>query len=222
VPLLIRIDPLNPAEDALGKALAVLRGGGVIAYPTETFYGLGADAGNEEAVEKIYAIKGRTFSKPLPLIIGDRNDLDRYVERIPETARILMADFWPGALTLVFEASRFVLPRLTGGTGKIGIRLSSHPIASRLSGMLSRPVTSTSANLSGEKECSSADDIPEALRDRVDAVIDGGRTPGGLGSTIVDVMTDPPSLLRAGVIPPSLIEDRLGKTPSRFFLRPGQ
>jgi L-threonylcarbamoyladenylate synthase len=222
VPLLIRVDPLNPAEEDLRKALAILESGGVIAYPTETFYGLGADAGNEKAVEKIYAIKGRTFTKPLPLIIGDRKDLDRYVELVPETARILMTVFWPGALTLVFEASQFVLPRLMGGTGKIGIRLSSHPIASRLSGMLSRPVTATSANLSGEKECSSAYDIPEALRNRVDAIIDGGQTPGGLGSTIVDVTTDPPSLLRAGVISSSLIEDRLWKTRSRFFLRPGR
>jgi len=222
VPLLIAIDPLNPAEEALAGALAVLRSGGVIVYPTETFYGLGADAGNEKAVEKIYAIKGRMFAKPLPLIIGNPNHLDRYAQQIPETARTLMADFWPGALTLVFEASGLVLPRLTGGTGKIGIRLSSHPVASRLSEMFSGPVTATSANLSGEKECSSADDIPEILRDRVDAVMDGGRTPGGLGSTVVDVTTDPPSLLRAGAIPPRLIEDRLGKTGLRYFLRPGQ
>jgi L-threonylcarbamoyladenylate synthase len=222
VSLLIPIDPLNPAEKDLAEALTVLKSGGVIAFPTETFYGLGADAENEKAVEKVYVIKGRTFTKPLPLIIGDPSHLDRYVKRIPETARILIADFWPGALTLVFEASAFVLPRLTGGTGKIGIRLSSHPIASRLSEMLSRPVTATSANLSGEKECSSIDDMGTPLKERVDAVVDGGQTPGGLGSTIIDVTTDPPALLREGAIPSSFIEDRLGKTGSRSFLRPGQ
>lgn len=222
MPLLIPIDPLNPAEEDLRNALTVLRSGGVIVYPTETFYGLGADAENEEAVEKIYAIKGRAFTKPLPLIIGDRKDLDRYVEEIPETASILIGDFWPGALTLVFKASRSVPPRLMGGTGKIGIRLSGHSIASRLSAMLSRPLTATSANFSGEKECTSADEIPEALRDGVNAVIDGGRTPGGLGSTIVDVTMDPPALLRAGVIPLHLIEDRLARTASRCALRPGQ
>jgi len=220
VPLLIPVDSLNPAEKDLARALAVLKGGGVIAFPTETFYGLGADAENEKAVEKVYAIKGRTFTKPLPLIIGDPIHLDRYVKRVPETARILMADLWPGALTLVFEASAFVLPRLTGGSGRIGIRFSSHPVASRLSKMLLRPVTATSANLSGGKECSVIDDLAETLKGRVDAIVDGGRTPGGLGSTIIDVTTDPPTLLRDGAIPASLIEDRLGKTGPRSSLRP--
>lgn len=212
MPILIPIDPVNPQEENLRKALTVLRQGGVIVYPTETFYGLGADADNEEAVEKIYAIKGRTFAKPLPLIIGDRKDLPRYVEGIPDAAKILTAEFWPGALTVVFRASQAVSLRLMGGTGKIGIRLSSHPIAFRLAAMLSGALTATSANLSGEKECTSAVDIPEELRDRVDAVIDGGRTPGGPGSTIVDVTTDPPAILRAGVIPSHIIEDRLAKT----------
>jgi L-threonylcarbamoyladenylate synthase len=124
----------------------------------------------------------------------------------------MMASFWPGALTLVFKASRLVLPKLTGGTGKIGIRLTSNEIAARISKRLTRAITATSANLSGEKECSSADDVLRALGERIDALIDGGRTPGGLGSTIVDTTVDPPSLFREGVIPYSLIRHRLAKS----------
>ncbi|MBP8985488.1 MAG: threonylcarbamoyl-AMP synthase [Syntrophobacterales bacterium] len=211
MPILIRTDPTTPDKKALLEAVAVLKGGGVVAYPTETFYGLGADASDEKAVERVYALKGREFNKPLPLIIGDREIVSRLVEEIPETARKLMDAFWPGGLTIVFKASPFIVPRLTGGTGKIGIRLSSNPIASKLSALLSRPLTATSANLSGEKECVSAREVSEFLGDLVDAVIDGGSTPGGKGSTIVDVTTDPPTVLRAGVIPPSLIRYRLEK-----------
>jgi len=215
LPILIRTDPTNPDEKALLEAVAVLKRGGVVAYPTETFYGLGADASDEKAVERVYALKGRELNKPLPLIIGDREIVNRLVEEIPETARKLMDAFWPGGLTIVFKASPFIVPRLTGGTGKIGIRISSNPIASRLSALLSRPLTATSANLSGEKECVSAREVLEFLGDQVDAVVDGGATPGGKGSTIIDVTTDPPAVLRAGVIPPSLIRYRLEKNALR-------
>lgn len=212
MPILIRTDPTIPDEKALLEAVAVLKGGGVVAYPTETFYGLGADASDEKAVGRVYALKGRDFNKPLPIIIGDREIVGSLVEEVPETARKLMDAFWPGGLTIVFKASPFIVPRLTGGTGKIGIRLSSNPIASKLSVLLSRPLTATSANLSGEKECVSAREVLEFLGDRVDAVIDGGSTPGGKGSTIIDVTTSPPTVLRAGVIPPSLILYRLEKS----------
>lgn len=222
MPLLTRINPSDPDEAALRDVLAILGEGGVIAYPTETFYGLGADAENEGAVDRIFAIKGRTFTKALPLIIGDEKDLGRLVEETPAAARVLMEAFWPGGLTLVFRASSSVLPRLTGGSGKIGIRLSGHPVARGLARMLSRPLTATSANRSGEKECSSAGEVLDALGGSLDAVVDGGRTPGGQGSTIVDVATDPPVLLRAGVIPPSLIQHRLEKSGSRFLLPPGR
>ncbi len=211
MPLLIKIDPVNPDEKAVAEAAAVLGKGGVIAFPTETFYGLGADGENEKAVEKVYAIKGRSFAKPLPLIIGSRQDLGRLVREIPAAARALMDALWPGGLTLVFKASPLVLQRLTAGTGKIGIRLSSSRIASRLAAAVSRPVTATSANPSGGQECTSADEVLTSLGDRVDAVIDGGHTPGGLGSTMVDVTVDPPTILRAGVIPASLIQDILRK-----------
>jgi len=209
---ILKLDPNNPEQSLIDRAVKILREGGVIAYPTETFYGIGADAENEEAIEKIYMIKGRSFNKPVPVIIGKQNDVIKYAKDIPETGRRLMDRFWPGALTLLFEASHHVPQKLTAGTGKIGIRLSSNIIAINLAKTLSRAITTTSANLSGEKECSSVDDVIDSLGDRVDAIINGGRTPGGPGSTIVDVTIDPPVIIREGVIPSSLIFNILQKT----------
>jgi L-threonylcarbamoyladenylate synthase len=197
---IIKIDPGRPEPDRITEAVAILKGGGVIAFPTETFYGLGADAGNERAVKQIFGIKGRDFRNPIPLIIGKKEDLSGLVEDIPALAETLMTRFWPGPLTLVFEASGRVNPGLTAGTGKIGIRISSHPVATALAEALGGPITATSANLSGKKECSSAGDVLDQLGGRLDAVIDGGSTAGGQGSTILDVTCDPPRILRHGAI----------------------
>jgi len=209
---ILKLDPNNPEQSLIDRAVKILREGGVIAYPTETFYGIGADAENEEAIEKIYMIKGRNFNKPIPVIIGKQNDVIKYAKDIPETGRKLMDRFWPGALTILFEASHNVPQKLTAGTGKTGIRLSSNIIATILAKTLSRAIAATSANLSGQKECSSVDDVIDSLGNGVDAVIDGGQTPGGMGSTIVDVTIDPPTVVREGVITSSIIFDILQKT----------
>lgn len=203
--LLLKIDPEKPDAEKLAEAVRVLRGGGVIAFPTETFYGLGADARNETAVEQIFRIKGRNFRNPVAVIVAGEPDVIPWVEEIPAAAQILMKAFWPGPLTLVFRASSSVLPRLTADTGKIGIRVSSHPLAGLLAGGLGGPLTATSANLSGEPECSSADAVIRALGELPGAVVDGGETPGGMGSTIVDVTVSPPRILREGAIPGDLI-----------------
>lgn len=209
---ILKSDPQNPGASSIIEAVKILRKGGVIAYPTETFYGMGADAENEEAIEKIYTIKGRSFKNPISIIIGERTDVIRLTDNIPETGRILMDRFWPGGLTILFDASHNVPQRLTAGTGKIGIRLSSNIIATSLAKTLSRAITATSANLAGENECSSADEVINSIGDRVDAIIDGGQTPGGLGSTIIDITVDPPAIIREGVIPSSFILDTLRKT----------
>jgi L-threonylcarbamoyladenylate synthase len=202
---LLKIDPGKPDAEKLAEAVRLLREGGVVAFPTETFYGLGADARNETAVEKIFRIKGRDFRNPIALIVADDRDVIPLVEEIPATAKILMQRFWPGPLTLIFRAAPSVSSRLTGGTGKIGIRVSGHPLARLLAGGLGGPLTATSANLSGGPECSSADAVIRALGDLPDAVIDGEETPGGAGSTILDVTVSPPRILREGVIPDNLI-----------------
>jgi L-threonylcarbamoyladenylate synthase len=206
---ILNIDSQRPDDSMIAEASSILRSGGVVAYPTETFYGLGADGQNEEAIKKIFLIKGRNFKNPISVIVGNVNDVRGLVDEVPEIALHLMERFWPGALTIIFKASPDISDHLTAGTGKIGIRLSSHPIATALARKLGHPITATSANFSGNNECTSADEVIQGIGDQVDAVIDGGQTPGGLGSTIIDVTTDPPAILREGVIPKYKISESL-------------
>ncbi len=206
---IIKSNPENPEPERIDEAVSILRGGGVIAFPTETFYGLGADARNETAIEKIFGIKGRDFRNPILVVIGDMQHLDTFAAEIPAAARKLMGRFWPGPLTLVFMASPSVSPKLTAGSGKIGIRLTSDPVAGELSKRLGGPLTATSANLSGAPECSSAAQVLSQLEGRIDGIVDGGQTPGGKGSTIVDATVSPVKVLREGVISAALIQDTL-------------
>jgi len=187
-------------EASVTEAAAIMREGGVIAYPTETFYGLGADIRNEGALERLYTIKGRGFNKPISIIIGSRDDLKWFAREITPAAESLMDRFWPGGVTLLFQAAHGLSERLTAGTGKIGIRLSSNPVATLLAQNLSGAITATSANRSGEGECISAGEVVAAMGESVDAVIDGGKTQGGAGSTIVDTTVDPPVVIREGII----------------------
>lgn len=196
----LRIDPWTPDAGAVAQAGAILRAGGVVAFPTETFYGLGADGRLRAAVEKVFRLKGRTERNPLSVIVATEQEVIPLVAEMPAAARTLMHTFWPGALTLVFTASAAVLPLLMAGTGKIGVRVSSHPVASLLAQELAGPLTATSANLTGGRECSSAAEVMEIFGDALDAVIDAGNTAGGLGSTILDVTVSPPRVLREGVV----------------------
>lgn len=201
---IIKIDP-----EKIDEAVAILKSGGVIAFPTETFYGLGADARNEAAIEKIFGIKGRDFKNPILVVIGDVRHLETLADDVPDEARKLMSRFWPGPLTIVFRAAPSVSPKLTAGSGKIGIRLTSHPVAMKISKRLGGPVTATSANLSGAPECSSAVEVISQLEGKIGGIVDGGQTPGGKGSTIVDATVSPVKVLREGVIPAALIQDTL-------------
>lgn len=205
-PRIISISPGDPPGDAITEAVNILERGGVVAYPTETFYGLGADGTNESAIGRIFEIKGRGRQVPISLIIGDGQDLERLAVQVPEKARKLAEAFWPGAITMLFEALPGVSGLLTAGTGKIGVRLSSNPVATLLARRLGRPLTATSANPSGWPECTAADEVLAALGNGLDAVIDGGSTPGGSGSTIIDVTVDPPLILREGALSREAIE----------------
>jgi L-threonylcarbamoyladenylate synthase len=211
----LKCDPESPDEKALAEAVRILRGGGVVAFPTETFYGLGADARQEAAVEKIFHLKGRNARNPISVIVDDDRAAALLVGEVPPTARVLMHAFWPGPLTMLFDASPLVLPRLTAGTGKIGIRISSHRVARLLAKGIAGPLTATSANLSGQRECSTAEEVLRAFGERLDAVIDGGETAGGLGSTILDVTLSPPLVCREGVVSRAEIMNALGGTPLR-------
>ncbi len=208
--VLLRIDPRKPEEETLTEAAGILREGGIIAFPTETFYGLGVDARQEAAVEKIFRIKGRNTRNPVSVIVAGEEEVIPLVTEIPEVAGFLMKKFWPGPLTLVFRAAPAVSSQLTGGAGKIGIRVSSHAVARLLAKRFSGPLTATSANLSGGQECATAAEVIRLFGNRLDAVIDGGPTPGGMGSTILDITVHPPAVLRAGAVSPTEILESLG------------
>jgi L-threonylcarbamoyladenylate synthase len=205
MPEILRVDADNSEEIILIRAAEILANGGIIAYPTETFYGLGADATNEKAIEKIFAVKGRNFKNPVSLIIGQADDVYPFVQHVPETAQKLMAAFWPGALTIVFSATDKISPLLTAGSGKIGLRVSSHPGARKIVQKLKRPLTATSANLTGAPECTRAIEVAEQIGDKIDAIIDLGNTPGTKASTIIDITCTPPVILRKGAISRKII-----------------
>jgi L-threonylcarbamoyladenylate synthase len=200
MPEILKADADSSEEKILIRAAEIIAGGGIIAYPTETFYGLGADATNDKAIKKIFAVKGRDFKNPISLIIAQAEDIYPLVQKVPETARKLMTAFWPGALTIIFAAADKVSPLLTAGSGKIGLRVSSHPLASKIVQKIKRPLTATSANLSGAPECSMVSEVIKQIGDKVDAIIDCGQTKGGKASTLIDVTCDPPVILRDGAI----------------------
>jgi L-threonylcarbamoyladenylate synthase len=206
MPKILKTGADSSEEQIIAKAAEILAAGSIIAYPTETFYGLGADATNEKAIQKIFAVKGRNFNNPVSLIIGQHEDIYPLVKDIPEIAKKLMAAFWPGALTIVFSAADIVSSKLTAGSGKIGLRVSSHPLAQKIVQKLKRPLTATSANLSGAPECSLASEVIEQIGDKLDAIVDWGQTQGGKASTIIDVTCDPPVILREGAISRKTIE----------------
>ncbi|MDI9571493.1 MAG: L-threonylcarbamoyladenylate synthase [Pseudomonadota bacterium] len=206
----MRINPGKTiAEAELDKAVGLIAAGGVVAFPTETFYGLAADAANEEAIARIFSIKGRDFRHPIALIIADPSDLEALTDEVSDAARILMAAFWPGPLTLLLRAAPRVSLHLTAGGGKIGVRISSHPVAQALASGLGRPITATSANLSGHPECATAEEVRKQFPSASLAILDGGPTPGGKGSTILDTTVAPPLVLREGMISKAAIADIL-------------
>jgi L-threonylcarbamoyladenylate synthase len=210
MPEILKVHDQISEEIVLTKAAEIVAGGGIIAYPTETFYGLGVDATNEKAIGKIYTIKGRNFKNPISLIIGQTDDIYPLVHAVPETAKKLMTAFWPGALTIVFFAADIVSPLLTAGSGKIGLRVSSHPGARGIVQKLKRPLTATSANLSGKAECSRASEVAQQIGNKIDAIVDFGPTTGDKVSTIIDVTCDPPEILREGTTTRQSIEKFLG------------
>ncbi len=179
---------------------SVLDSGGVIAFPTDTFYGLGADPFNPKAVSKIFRIKQRPADKPLLVLIHSQDQVDRLTDQITPLAKILMGNFWPGSLTLLFEAAAGLPGELTAGTGKVGIRLPAHQFTVQLLERLGRPLTAPSANISGQPAPKAIWELANTLGGDLDLIVDGGPTPGGPPSTILDATTNPPTLVREGAV----------------------
>jgi L-threonylcarbamoyladenylate synthase len=182
------------------KGVRILRGGGVIAFPTDTVYGLGADAFNSPAVERIYEIKNRPRSQPFPLLIADEKQLSALAEPIPEIVWFLARRFWPGGLTLVVS-KRDSMPSYLASGPTIALRIPDHSVCQILIENLGNPLVGTSANISGERPALTAEEVDQQLGRKIDLIIDGGQCPGGKESTIVDITLDPPVILREGIIP---------------------
>jgi len=197
---LLAVDPAEPSPAALTTAADVLRGGGLVAFPTETFYGLGAAALDAAAVRRIVEVKGRPEGKPLLVLVDSIAMAEAVALAIPAEARALMGRHWPGALTLVLRARPEVPDAVTAGSGTVGVRLSPHPVAQALVRALGAPVTAPSANQSGGPPPTTAAAVLAEFRDRIDLVLDGGPTAGGEPSTVLDVTVDPPRLVRAGAV----------------------
>ncbi len=194
------VDPHAPQLSVLHEAISLLWKGRLVAFPTETFYGLGAHALDAEAVERVFAAKGRPPEKPLIVLVESVTMAERLSRWISPKARELMARYWPGPLTLVLPA-RDDLPReLTAGTGTVSLRVPGHPLALALVRAAGIPITAPSANLSGADPPTTAEEVHAGLGGRIDLILDGGPTGGGLPSTILDLTAEPPRVLRAGAI----------------------
>ena len=204
-----KVSANGPDPQVVAAAVDVVMAGGLLVFPTTGLYGLGADALNPVSVEKIYQVKQRDFSKPILVLVKDASELDRIAEKVPGAASALIDTFWPGGVTIILEASTKLPDELTGNTGKIGVRVPKHPVASALVNAFNGPITGTSANLSGQAGCSSVAGLDADLVQCVDMVLDAGPLKGGVGSTVVDVTSDPPRLLREGAVSKQQLESVL-------------
>lgn len=204
-------DRRNIKDEELAEAAAVLKSGGLVAFPTETVYGLGGNALDEDAARKIYAAKGRPSDNPLIAHISCAAELAPLVREIPEAGRKLMEAFWPGPLTMIFPKSSKVPYGTTGGLDTVAVRMPDDPVASRLIALAGVPVAAPSANTSGRPSPTTADHVWQDMNGRIDMIIDGGPVGIGVESTIVDVSSPVPSVLRPGAITMEMLREVLGE-----------
>ena len=191
---------MGVSQREIEKGVKILRKGGVIAFPTDTVYGLGAEAFNSTAVERIYEIKNRPKHRQLPLLIAGVERLTTLVDPIPEIALFLAKRFWPGGLTLVLLKTDSVPAYLASGP-TIAVRVPDHPVCLALIQRLGNPIIGTSANISGQPAALTAEEVGQQLGGKIDFIINGGKCPGGKESTVVDVTRESPTILRQGIIP---------------------
>ena len=197
-------------DEPIREAADLLLRGGIVAYPTETVYGIGGDPSDSGVIKRIKELKGRNVRKTFLLLVGSRTDLREYVEEIPATAVPLMDAFWPGPLTLIFRASARLPSVLTGPDRRIGFRLSPDPVCAALLRALAMPLISTSANPAGKPPARSAREVLDYFPSGLDAVLDGGERIEGDPSTLVDVTRDVPLLLRKGPVSAETIRSVVG------------
>jgi len=210
---LLNIESVSSEQKAaaLRKAGEIIREGGLVAFPTETVYGLGADALNAEAAAKIYAAKGRPSDNPLIVHIHDISQVYEIAEEVPDEAKAVMEKFWPGPLTIILNKKSCVPDGTTGGLHTVAIRMPSHPIARDFIRESGRMIAAPSANTSGRPSPTRADHVLQDMDGKIDAIIDGGPVGIGLESTIVDVTEEMPMVLRPGAITVEMLRETVGK-----------
>ena len=186
-------------ELQINQAIATLRDGGVVAFPTDTVYGVGVDPFQPAAVRKLYEIKGRPIDKPIPILVGSVSDVERVAQNLPPTFSRLAEQFWPGELTLIVEA-KSLPPEVTAGGGTVGVRMPNHPLALALLQRFGGAIATTSANKSDEPPATSAEEVRSELGDLVSIILDGGQTTTKIASTVLDLSVSPPQIRRDGGI----------------------
>jgi len=198
---IVLIDPARPRDERVVPAVEVLRRGGVVALPTETFYGLAADSADADALARVNRLKGKPADSPCLLLIASVAQASEVALDPPEAFFVLTGRFWPGPLTLVVPARPDLPAALTGGKGRVALRVPGLPLPRRLARELGRPITGVSANLHGQPPCRTAADVARVFPQGLGAILDGGPAPGGSASTILDLCETPPRVLREGAIP---------------------
>ena len=199
--LFLKVNPENPDPDKIQQAAKIIQRGGIVAFPTETVYGLGADALNSEAVLALFEAKKRPLDNPPIVHVADPAEVCRLVVEVPKKAEFMMEKFWPGPLTLIFKHSNLVPKETVAGLDTVAIRMPKHKVALELIRQSQCPIAAPSANLAGKPSPTTSQHVYEDLNGRIDAIIDGGPTNIGVESTVVDLSVDPPMLLRPGGTP---------------------
>jgi len=202
---ILAVNPMQPREDRLQEAADVLLEGGIVALPTETFYGLAVDAFNVDAVARLNRVKHKAADSPSLILLADRAQAEQVADDLPALFVELTALFWPGPLTLVIPANAAVPPTVTGGGTSVAVRVPGLALPRLLARRLGRPITGVSANLHCEPPCRTAAEVVEAFGDEIEMVLDGGATAAGVPSTILDLRGAQPRVLREGLLPVSAL-----------------
>jgi L-threonylcarbamoyladenylate synthase len=218
---MLAVDPAAPEPEKIRRAASVLRDGGLIAFPTETVYGLGADARNPDAVNRIFAAKGRPATNPVIVHIAERDELLNVCESDTETGKTLSSVFWPGPLTLVLPKGRAIPDIVTASGPTVAVRCPVHPVARALIREAGVPIAAPSANRSTEVSPTRAEHVLAGLDGRIDMILDGGPCPGGLESTVVDATRPVPRVLRLGLITVPMLEAVVGHVDVMVEGQPG-
>jgi L-threonylcarbamoyladenylate synthase len=216
--IVFKVNPDEPEKEKIREAAAIVRAGGLVAFPTETVYGLGADALNTEAVLALFAAKKRPLDNPPIVHVENISDVYKLTEEVSPKAELLMKAFWPGALTLVLTRSKMVPDVTTAGLETIAIRMPNHKVALALIKESGCPISAPSANLAGKPSPTSAKHVYDDLNGRIDAILDAGSTKIGVESTVLDISVDPPMLLRPGGISLESLRKCLGEVKLHQFI----